>query len=57
LRVFNTLGQEVASLVNEPQAAGTYRVTFDARALSSGMYVYQVRAGALTQTRQMLLLK
>ncbi len=57
LRVFNTLGQEVASLVNEPQAAGTYRVTFDARSLSSGMYVYQVRAGALTQTRQMLLLK
>jgi hypothetical protein len=57
VRVFNTLGQEVASLVNEPQAAGSYRVTFDARSLSSGMYVYQVRAGALTQTRQMLLLK
>ncbi len=57
VQVFNTLGQEVASLVNEQQVAGTYRVSFDARSLSTGMYIYQVRAGALTRTRQMLLLK
>lgn len=57
VRVFNALGQEVGSLVNDRQAAGSYRVSFDARALASGIYICQVRAGSFIQSRQMLLLK
>ncbi len=57
VKVFSLLGQEVATLVSTVQPAGTYRVTFDASSLTSGMYIYQVRAGALVQSRRMMLLK
>ncbi len=42
LTVFNTLGQKVATLVNEKQSAGNYTVTFDAHGLPSGVYYYQL---------------
>gem|GEM_PF-1145063 len=57
VKVFSLLGQEVATLVSTVQPAGTYRVTFDASSLTSGMYVYQVRAGALMESRRMMLVK
>jgi hypothetical protein len=57
VKVFSLLGQEVATLVSTVQSAGTYRVTFDASSLTSGMYIYQVRAGALVQSRRMMLVK
>ncbi len=57
VKVFSLLGQEVATLVSTVQSAGTYRVTFDASSLTSGMYIYQVRAGALMQSRRMMLVK
>lgn len=58
LDVFNVLGQKIQSLVNEPQAAGIYRYTWDAANLSSGMYVYQLRVdGQLVGTRKMMLIK
>jgi hypothetical protein len=57
LRVFNLLGQEVASLVNGPQAAGRHTVSFDGSNLTSGMYVYRLEAGEFSATRKMVLMK
>ena len=60
LLVYDILGNEVATLVNEPQQPGTYEVEFNvgqAISLSSGVYYYQLRAGGFTQTKKMLLLK
>ena len=57
LKVFNVLGEEVAMLVNGTQSAGTHTVTFDASRLPSGVYMYQLHAGANTATRKMVLMK
>lgn len=58
LKVFNLLGQEVATLVNDVKQAGVYRVTFDAGRLSSGVYFYRLAAdNGLVASRKMLLLK
>jgi hypothetical protein len=57
LRVYNLLGQEVATLVNEHRNAGTHRVTFDANSLPSGMYVYRLESGASSVSRKMMLSK
>ncbi len=58
LRVFNVLGQEVVTLLNnEPMAAGNQAVSFSGQGLASGMYLYRLDAGSFTQTKQMILLK
>ncbi len=57
LRVFDLLGGEVATLVNEAQQPGKHTVTFDAKALSSGVYFYRLTAGGLTETKRLVLLK
>jgi len=57
LEVFNMLGQKVAQLVNTTQTAGNYSVQFDAAGLSSGVYLYQLRAGSYLETRKMMLIK
>jgi hypothetical protein len=57
LKVYNVLGQEVASLVNQERQSGSYVVNFDASRLSSGMYFYKIQAGSFTLTKKMLLLK
>jgi hypothetical protein len=57
LRVYDLLGQEVATLVNEQKQAGTYSVAFDASGLPSGVYCYHLTAGAQQETRRMLLMK
>ena len=57
LAVYDLLGREVAVLVDEPQVAGTYSVSFSATGLSSGVYVYRLSSGSVVQTRTMLLLK
>ncbi len=57
LRVFNVLGQEVATLVNENLAAGSHAVTFDAKNLASGLYFYRITAGQFTSVRKMMLVK
>lgn len=59
LRVFNTLGQEVATLVNQWQRSGIHRVYFDPTAygLSSGVYFFRLESGGLAVTRRMAYVK
>ena len=57
LKVYDILGQEVATLVNEHQSAGDHAVVFDAQAHASGVYFYTLRAGSFTKTEKMTLLK
>ena len=61
LKIYDVLGREVATLVNNKQFPGTYEVEFDAtsvsRRITSGVYYYQLRAGAYQQTKKMLLLR
>ena len=57
LKVYDVLGNEVATLVNENKAAGTYEVEFDASALTSGIYFYQLNVGEFSNTKKMMLLR
>ena len=57
LKVFDILGNEVTTLVNEQRAPGAYEVTFDAGSLASGVYVYTLTAGDFVQTRKLMLMK
>jgi hypothetical protein len=57
LKVFNSLGEEVAELVNEIKPAGNYSVPFNAGQLPSGIYFYKIAAGNFFQTRKMMLVK
>ena len=57
LKIYNVLGQEVVTLVNQHQSAGNYTSTFDASRLASGVYFYRLNAGSFNQVKKMLLLK
>lgn len=57
LVAYNALGQKVRTLVNDRQQAGEYSLTFDASALSSGIYYYKLTTGSFVQIRKMILLK
>jgi len=57
LVVFNTLGQQVATLVNEAKSPGNYKVTFDGSTLSSGIYFYTLYSGNFSLTQKMMLIK
>lgn len=57
LKVFNAIGKEVATLVNEEKSAGNFEVNFNAQGLSSGIYFYTIQSGSFTQTKKMILLK
>lgn len=57
LNVYDMLGREVATLVNEPKEPGSYEVVFDATELASGMYLYNLTAAGYNETRKMLLTK
>lgn len=61
LKVYDILGNEIVTLVNEEKQAGTYEVEFDAssgiRNLVSGIYFYQLKAGNYIETKKMILLK
>ncbi len=57
LKIFNILGQEVKTLVNENKAPGNYSIRFNASNLSSGVYFYNIKAGNYYQVKKMMLLK
>ena len=57
LKVYNILGQEIATLVNGMKSAGTHTVSFNAEDLSSGVYLYKLETNEFSQTRKMLLYK
>jgi hypothetical protein len=57
LKVYNVLGKEVMTLLNEKKPAGTYRVNFNAAGLGSGVYFYQLKAGNFTEKKKMVVIK
>ena len=57
LKLFDVLGNEVVTLINEEMQAGSYETEFNANDLSSGIYFYQLRAGSFTDTKKMILLR
>jgi photosystem II stability/assembly factor-like uncharacterized protein len=56
LTVYDILGSEIATLVNEEKSAGTYTVNFDSRGLSRGTYYYRLQVGDFMQTKKLLIL-
>ena len=57
LKVYDMLGREVKSLVNERQNAGIYSVTFNASSLASGVYLYRIQAGTYSATKKLVVIK
>jgi len=57
LKVYDVLGNEVATLVNEYKPAGSYEIEFDASGLTSGIYFYQLKVGSFVETKKMILLR
>jgi hypothetical protein len=57
LKIFNSLGKEVADLVNDDLTPGSYSYEFNAASLTSGLYFYKLQTGGFTETRKMLLIK
>ena len=57
LKVYNILGQEIQTLVNEFKLAGSYEIEFDGSNLSSGVYFYSIKAGEFVKICKMLLLR
>jgi hypothetical protein len=57
LKVFNSIGEEVAELVNEFQTGGSYQLDFDATHLPSGIYIYQLSSGNYKEIKKMLFMK
>jgi len=55
--VFDVLGNEIETLVNEEKPAGTYEITWNAESLPSGIYFYQLKTGSFVETKKMLLLR
>lgn len=57
IKVYNLLGSEVATLLDEMKQPGTYEISFNAAVLSSGTYFYSLESGSFRQVRKMILLK
>ncbi len=57
LKVYNSAGNEVATLADRPYAPGTYQVNWDASRLASGFYFYRLKAEGFAETKQLLLMK
>jgi len=57
IKVYNMLGREVATLINQTKSAGRYTINFDASHLSSGMYIYRFEAGTKVMTKKLMLIK
>jgi hypothetical protein len=57
LKIYDMLGKEVTTLLNETKKQGTYKVTFDASTLASGVYVYRIETSEFVDTKKLVLLK
>jgi hypothetical protein len=57
LKVYDILGREVATLVNQMESPGYKQVTFNANALPTGVYTYRLTAGSFVQTKKLILMK
>jgi hypothetical protein len=57
VRVYDLLGREVATLMNEEKSAGSYTVQWDATHFTGGVYFYRLQAGAFSDTKKLLILK
>jgi len=57
IKVFDVLGKEIKTLLNEYKQTGTYEIEFDASNLTSGVYFYQLSAGIFVETKKMILLR
>jgi hypothetical protein len=57
LKIYDILGNEVETLINEIQPAGKFKVNFDASSLATGVYLYKLTAGTFIETKKMILLK
>ncbi len=57
LKVFDLLGREVATLVNEEKSWGNYKINFDGSSLSSGIYFYRLQAGSFVDTKKFIFMK
>ena len=57
LKVFDVLGNEVATLVNEERPAGSYEVALNAEGLTSGVYFFKLQVGSFVETKKMILLR
>jgi hypothetical protein len=57
LKVYDVLGSEIETLVNEEKPVGSYEIEFNATSFPSGVYFYQIKAGNFIQTKKMILLK
>ena len=57
IKIYNSLGSEIATLVNEVREAGSYEIQFNANNLSSGIYYYKIESGNFVETKKMILLK
>jgi hypothetical protein len=57
LKIYNTIGEEIETLVNELKQAGNYNISFNASSLPSGIYFYRIQAGNFVETKKMILIK
>ena len=57
IKVYDVLGKEIATLVNENKSGGYYNINFDASKLTSGVYIYTINVNGFTQSKKMLLMK
>ncbi len=57
LKIYDILGREIATLVNETQKPGNYKITWNANNQPSGIYFYKLTAGNFVETKKMILLR
>jgi hypothetical protein len=57
LKVYNLLGEEVATLISENRLAGFHKLNWDARSLASGVYLYRLEAGMFIQSKKLILMR
>ncbi|HSP87828.1 MAG TPA: T9SS type A sorting domain-containing protein, partial [Ignavibacteriaceae bacterium] len=57
IKLFDLLGKEVTTLVNEEKTAGIYKVEFNGSNLPTGVYFYRIEAGVFSETKKLILLK